>query len=45
LETCAEAALRLHYVSADEFWRYATPLGRAGQLLNGLLRSLKAKDE
>lgn len=45
LETCAEAARRLHYVSDDEFGRYAPPLGRAGQLLNGLLRSLKAKDK
>jgi four helix bundle protein len=45
LETCAEASRRLHYVSDDEFGRYMVPLGRAGQLLNGLIRSLKAKEE
>jgi four helix bundle protein len=45
LETCAEAARRLHFVSDDEFWRYMAPLDRAGQLLNGSLRSLKAKEK
>ena len=43
LETCAEAARRLKYVSDDECGRYMVPLARAGQLLNGLLRSLEAK--
>jgi four helix bundle protein len=40
LETCAEAAQRLKYISQDEFRRYSTLLARAGQLLNGLMRSL-----
>lgn len=44
LETCAEVARRLKYLSDAEFGRYMTPLDRAGQLLNGLLRSLKAKE-
>ena len=43
LETCAEVAGRLNYVSVEEFGRYMVPLDRAGQLLNGLMRSLKAK--
>jgi four helix bundle protein len=43
LETCAEVSRHLHYVSEDEFGRYMVPLDRAGQLLNGLMRSLKAK--
>jgi four helix bundle protein len=45
LETCAEVARRLQYVSEDEFRCYMAPLDRAGQLLNGLLRSLKAKEK
>jgi len=45
LETCAEAARRLKYISDDEFGRYLVPLTRAGQLLNGLLRSLEAKGQ
>ena len=43
LETCAEAARRLKCVSDDECSRYGVPLARAGQLLNGLLRSLEAR--
>jgi four helix bundle protein len=43
LETCAEAARRLKYVSDDEFGRFMVPLDRAGQLLNGLLRSLESQ--
>jgi four helix bundle protein len=43
LETCAEAARRLKYVSDDECSRYGVPLARAGQLLNGPLRPLEAR--
>jgi len=45
LETCAEAARRLKYISNDELRCYMVPLARAGQLLNGLVRSLEAKGE
>jgi four helix bundle protein len=45
LETCAEVARRLKYVSGAEFDRYMVPLDRAGQLLNGLLRSLKGREK
>src|SRR5262250_3760605 len=38
LETCAEAARRLKYISNDELRCYMVPLARAGQLLNGLVR-------
>jgi len=45
LETCAEAARHLKYIADDELRCYMVPLARAGQLLNGLLRSLEAKGE
>jgi four helix bundle protein len=44
LETCAEVARRLKYVSDSEWRSYMTPLDRAGQLLNGLFRSLDASE-
>lgn len=43
LETCAEVAKRLKYVSETDLNAYRKPLDRAGQLLNGLLRSLEQK--
>jgi four helix bundle protein len=43
LETCAEVARRLKYISDREFGGYMRPLDRADQLLNGLMRSLEAK--
>ena len=39
LETCVEVARRLKYVDQQTFEAYMTPLDRAGQLLNGLMRS------
>jgi len=45
LETCAEVARRLMYVTEAELRRYRTPLDRAGQLLNGLLRSLENRGQ
>jgi four helix bundle protein len=45
LETCAEVARRLKYISDDDFTRYMSSLDRSGQLLNGLLRSLEAKKQ
>jgi four helix bundle protein len=45
LETCAEGVRRLKYISDDEFHCYMVPLDRAGQLLNGLIRSLQAKKQ
>jgi four helix bundle protein len=44
LETCAEVAKRLKYVPQAGFDDYMKVLNRAGQLLNGLLRSLRAKE-
>jgi four helix bundle protein len=43
VETCVEIALRLGYVSPAEAEDVAPFISRAGQLLNGLLRSLSAK--
>lgn len=43
LETCAEIARRLKYISPIDLSAYLKPLNRAGQLLNGLLRSLRSK--
>ena len=43
LETCAEIARRLKYVSQLNFEAYTRVLDRAGQLLNGLSRSLSDK--
>jgi four helix bundle protein len=45
LETCAEIARRLKYISSVDLAAYLKPLNRAGQLLNGLLRSLKARPQ
>jgi len=42
-ETCIEIARRLGYVSWAEMEKLTPALDRAGQLLNGLLRSLLAK--
>jgi len=43
LETCAEVARRVKYVPQASSDDYMKVLNRAGQLLNGLLRSLRAK--
>jgi four helix bundle protein len=43
VETCLEIARRLGYVSAVEMNRIMVPVDRAGQLVNGLYRSLLAK--
>jgi len=43
VETCLEIARRLGYVSAVEMNQIMVPVDRAGQLLNGLHRSLLAK--
>ena len=45
LETGAEVARRLKYVTETELGAYRKPLDRAGQLLNGLLRSLENRRE
>jgi len=42
LETCAEVARRLKHVTEAELRDYLKALERAGQLLNGLLRSLES---
>ena len=41
LETCFEIAKRLSYVTNDEYVALSEQCARAGQLLNGLFRSLK----
>lgn len=43
VETCLEIARRLGYVSAVEMNQIMVPVDRAGQLLNGLRRSLLAR--
>jgi four helix bundle protein len=42
-ETCIEIALRLGYLSAGHAQETARFVNRAGQLLNGLMRSLSRK--
>ena len=43
VETCIEIAVRLGYVSASQAMDLGPFVARAGQVLNGLLRSLSAK--
>jgi four helix bundle protein len=43
VETCVEITRRLGYLSPADTEKLAPSLDRAGQLLNGLLRSLLAK--
>jgi four helix bundle protein len=44
LETCLEIGRRLKYLAQSDFDASMQAVDRAGQLLNGLLRSLEAKD-
>jgi len=43
IETCVEIARRLGYVDQAQYQEFMPILDRAGQLLNGLLRSLLRK--
>jgi four helix bundle protein len=44
LETCFEIGRRLKYLAQSDFDESMRILDRAGQLLNGLMRSLEAKE-
>lgn len=44
LETCTEISLRLSYMSERQASALMEQCGTVGRLLNGLLRSLRAKD-